>query len=117
MLQQYIFLNEVLQTMSTLDAQGFAVPFSVSFRTLNRNSKTGGKLVKYPQAKLVIKEENKNIDSIQSLRTVSTRKTTIKRNPNHWDNKTRNIKILPQGNIRKIHINHIIEFNNQKVVY
>ena len=117
MLQQYIYLNEVLQTMSTLDANGFAVPFSISFRTLNRNSKTGGKLINYPKAKLVIKEENKNINSLQSLRTVNTRKTTIQRNPNHWENKTRNIKVLPQGNIKKIHINHIIEFNNKTVVY
>lgn len=117
MLQQNIFLKDVLSTMSTLDDKGRAVPFSISFRTLNRNSKTGGKLVTYEQAKLVIKEENLNTNSINNLRTQPKRKTNVRRNPNHWDNKTRNIKVLPSNNIRKIHINHIITFNNQNVVY
>lgn len=115
MLQQTLFLKDVLKTMRTLDANGKAVPFSISFRTLNRNSKTGGKLITYPEAKLVIKEENKKATSFNSLRVVSNRKTTIKRSPNHFDNKTRNIK-LPDNTIKKIHINHIITFNGKKVV-
>ena len=115
MLQTPIYLKDVLTAMSTLQ-DGRAVPFSISFRTLNRNSKTGGKLITYPKAKLVIKEENKNINSINSLRTKPL-KSKLRKNPNHWVNKTRNIKVLPQGNIRKVHINYIIEFNGKKVVY
>jgi len=110
-----IFLRDVLETMRTLDPNGRAVPFSISFRTLNRQSKTGGRLKEYPEAKLVIKEENKKSDSIASLR-YPKRQVTIRRRPNHWDNKTRNIK-LPNGEIKKILINHIITFNGKKVVY
>lgn len=110
-----IFLRDVMETMRTLDKNGRAVPFSISFRTLNRHSKTGGKLKEYPEAKLVIKEENKNTDSIASLR-YHKKQVKIRRRPNHWDNKTRNIK-LPNGDIKKILINHIITFNGKKVVY
>jgi len=39
-----------------------------------------------------------------------------RKNPNHFDNKTRNLS-LPSGDKRKINIRYIIEFNNQKVIY
>lgn len=117
MAQKTVLLKDVLKTMRTLDTNGRAVAFSISFRTLNKNSKTGGRLVEYPKAKLVIKEENPNTITTKSLRYKPQPKSNVRRNPNHFDNKTRNIKVLPQGDIRKIHINHIIEFNNQKVAY
>lgn len=110
-----VFLRDVLEQMRTLNENGRAVPFSISFRTLNRQSKTGGRLVQYPEAKLVIKEENPKADSITSLR-YHKKQVKTRRKPNHWDNKTRNIK-LPNGQIKKIHINHIISFNGKKVVY
>lgn len=116
-MEKVVYLSEVLKKMSTLDDQGRAVPFSISFRTLNRYSKTGGKLINYPKAKLVIKEDFKDKNSIKSLQTKPLPRTNIKRNPNHWENNTRNIKVLPQGDIKKIHIKHIISFNGKKVVY
>ena len=115
MSQETIYLKEVLNLMKTLDANGKAIPFSIKFRTYNKFSKTGGKLKYYPEAKQVVKEENKNINSIHSLRTVPKKKVDRK-NPQHFDNKTRNIK-LPTGKIRKINIRYIIEFNNKKVIY
>lgn len=117
MSHQTIYLEEALTAMKTLDAQGRAVPFSIRVRTLNRYSKTGGKLLHFEQAKLVMAEENPNVNSINSLRTVSTQTATTRRNPNHFENKTRNIKILPQNKIQKIHIRYIIQFNNKDVIY
>jgi hypothetical protein len=38
------------------------------------------------------------------------------RNPNHFDNRTRNIE-LPSGEIKKIRIDFIIEINGNKVIY
>ena len=115
--RETIFLKDVLSTMRTLDSDGKAVNFSISFRTFNSNSKTGGKLKVYEKAKQVIKEENKNVITTNSLRYKPNKKSKVRRNPNHWDNKTRNIKVLPQGDIRKVHINNIITFNNKTVVY
>jgi len=115
MSKETIYLKEVLSQMNTLDANGKAVPFSIKFRTYNKFSKTGGKLKFYKEAKQVMKEENKFADSINSLRTVPKKKVDRK-NPQHFENKTRNIK-LPTKQIRKINIRYIIEFNNKKVIY
>ncbi len=38
------------------------------------------------------------------------------KNPNHWDNKTRNIR-LQNGQIRKIHIRFIKSFNQAQILY
>lgn len=117
MSQQTIYLQDALTAMKTLDKDGRAVPFSIKVRSLNRYSKTGGKLLFFEQAKLVMAEENPNANSINSLRTISSQTSTQRRNPNHFDNKTRNIKILPQNKIQKIHIRYIIQFNNKDVIY
>jgi len=112
---QNIYLKEVLNQMKTLNANGKATPFSIKFRTYNKFSKTGGALKYYPVAKLVMKEENPNINSINALRT-KPKAPVARKNPNHFDNKTRNLS-LPSGDKRKINIRYIIEFNNQKVIY
>lgn len=103
--------------MSTLDDNGKAPVFSISYRTLNKNSKTGGRLVTYEKAKLAQKELGGDPTSFEALRTVPKPRTNIKRNPNHFVNKTRNLVVLPENKVRKIHINNIIEFNGKKVVY
>ncbi|WP_421801766.1 hypothetical protein [Flagellimonas sp.] len=117
MSEESIYLSDVLEQMKTLDTKGRAVTFSLKARTLNRNSRTGGKLLEYSKAKLVMPEENPNSNTIESLRTKRKSLSGIRRNPSHYDNKTRNIKLLPGGEIRKIHIRYIIEFNGQKVIY
>lgn len=111
-----IYLQDVLKQIKTLDANGRAPVFSIKVRSLNKYSKTGGRLLHYPQAKLVMAEENPNVNSAQSLR-VKQKQVTTRRSPRHFENKTRNIKILPQGDIKKIGIRHIIQFNNQNVIY
>ena len=117
MIGKTIYLKEVLEQMRTLDSEGRAVPFSVAVRTYQRFSSTGGKLSTYEKAKMVLKEENPNVDSILSLRQKPKQRTVLKRNPNHYDNKTRNIKILPGGSIKKIHIRCIVKFNGLNVIY
>lgn len=112
-----IYLQEVLQQMKTLDAQGKAVPFSIAVRTWQRFSSTGGKMKRWAKAKLVMKEENPNANSILSLRQKPRQRTVLKKDPDHYANKTRNIKVLPEGNIKKINIRCIIEFNGKKVIY
>ena len=114
---QTIYLQDVLIQMKTLDNEGRAPVFSIKVRTLNKYSKTGGKLLVYPTAKLVMKEENPNADSVTSLRFKPNPVPKTRRNPNHFENKTRNIKILPQNTMVKIGIRHIIQFNNQNVIY
>ena len=113
-----IYLSEVLKIMRTPNEEGRAVPFDISVRTLNKNSKTGGKLNTYEDAKLVMKEKGLDKNSIYALKNFkpSERRETIRKNPQHFQNKTRNIR-LANGDKRKIHINHIISFNGSKVIY
>ncbi len=117
MVPETIYLKDVLSQMKTLDDDGRAVPFSIKVRTMQRFSKTGGQLRSWARAKLVIKEENPNSDSVLALRTKSKPRSSMRKNPNHFANKTRNIKILPSGKIKKINILFIIEFNGKKVIY
>ena len=103
--------------MKTLDANGKAVPFSIAVRTWQRYSRTGGNIKRWDKAKMVMKEENPHVDSVLSLRQKPRQRTVLRRNPNHYQNKTRNIKVLPQGEIKTINIRCILEFNGKKVIY
>lgn len=112
-----IFLKDVLQIMKTKNKDGFLIPFSIKFRTYQRFSKTGGKLKHYEKAKLVMQEGNTNdFNTVDALR-VKPKKKTARKKPNHFENKTRNIKVLPSGKIRKINIRYILEFNGKQVIY
>lgn len=115
--EETIYLRDALALMKTLDADGRAVPFSLKTRTFQRNSKTGGNIRFYEKAKMVMAEENPHTDSVKSLQYVSKPRPIMRKNPNHFENKTRNIKTLPQGDIKRINIRFIIEMNGQKVIY
>lgn len=109
-----IFLRQVLEEIKKTDANGNAIPFDVEFRTFNRHNKMGGVLKKYQNAKLLIGKKLKGkpfIDAEHFYRPVRVRK-----NPNHWENKTRNIE-LSGGQIKKINILYITKFNGHEVIY
>lgn len=116
MLGENIYLKDVLLQMKTPDDNGQAVPFSIKTRTLNRYSKKGGKLNSYPDARLVMNEKQERITSVAALRSMQPKVLKERKNPHHFQNKTRNIR-LPNGMKKKIHIRFIIEFNGQKVIY
>jgi len=109
-----MFLRQVLEEIKKTDAKGDAIPFDIEFRTYNRNNKMGGVLKRYEKAKLLIGKKLKGkpfIDTEYFYREVRVRK-----NPNHFDNRTRNIE-LPGGQIKKINILFITKFNNHEVIY
>lgn len=96
-------LSAVLQQMKKLDFFKNPVPFSVSVRSFDKKNEKGGKLLTF-----------ENVTLLQQAKTPKKKETT--KNPNHWKNRTRNIK-LPNGEIKKINILFIIRFNGCKVVY
>ncbi|TQI71809.1 hypothetical protein JM79_2758 [Gramella sp. Hel_I_59] len=109
---------EVLKIMRTPNEEGRAVPFDISYRTFNRNSKTGGKMVHLENVKLVMKEKGLDPDSVYALKNFKPseeQKEKIRKNPNHFGNKTRNIR-LENGKVTKIGILWIKEFNGKTVV-
>ena len=96
-----IFLKDALIEMRKLDERKNSVPFSITVRTYNKQNRFGGKLCTYHGATLMQQPRNKK---------------DFEKNPNHWENKTRNIK-LHNGTIKKICILFIVAFNGKEVIY
>lgn len=112
-MNETISLKDALQILELKDKNGGAYPFTISFRTLNKQSKHGGRLVSYENAKLFIPKKNNDQKALaKSLQYAPTNK----KNPNHFLNRTRNIE-QENGNISKIHIRLIDSINGKKVVY
>lgn len=111
-----IMMRDVLKIMRTPNEEGRAIPFDISWRTLNRNSKTGGAFKTAQNAKLVMQEQGIDPNSVYALQHFKKKEKVNKKSPNHFTNKTRNIR-MESGDINKIQILYIIEFNGQKVIY
>ena len=109
-----ISLTEALKIIYTKDKAGNPYPFDISVRTLNRQSKTGGKLNIYKGAKRVT-SVNRKMDKEAIINTLHYL-PSIRRNPNHVKNRTRNIQLV-NGQKKKIHIRLIHSINGKKVVY
>lgn len=107
-----ISLTDALQIIDAVDANGVPVPFNISFRSLNRNSKTGGKLYEYNQVVKLVKKKALVVNFLKQAQ--ATRKE--KKHANHFFNRTRNLE-LQNGDIKKIHIRLIISINGLKVIY
>jgi hypothetical protein len=109
-----ISFSEAMAIIDKVDTQGNAYPFDIAFRTLQRNSKTGGRLVAYKQVR---KSRPKNFTQTNASLLASVQSgTTIKRNPNHKKNRTRLLE-LQNGDNRKIHIRLIDTINGKKMHY
>lgn len=109
-----IFLRQVLEIIKKTDADGKAIEFDIQFRTFNKNNKSGGALKKYQRARLLIgkKLNGKPFIDIEHFYRVDR----VRKNPNHWDNRTRNIE-LQNGQIKKMNIRYITNFNGLEVIY
>ena len=94
-----VFLKDVLAEMRKLDEHKKPIPFTITVRTYNKQNRFGGKLCTYIGATLMQQP-----------------KQDFEKNPNHWENKTRNIK-LHSGTIKKICILFIVAFNGKEVIY
>lgn len=99
-------LSEVLTEMKKLDSNKNPVPFSIVFRTYNRQNKYGGKLVSEQNATL--------LQAPKTPGKIRLSQNTAFKNPNHFANRTRNIK-TSEG-IKKVNIFFIIEFNGYQVI-
>ena len=111
----FIRLWEALEIMDSIDPHGKPARFQVRFVTANRTSKEGGEIIELKDAcKCPVRA--KNGQEIYPERKNPQAPEKITKNPNHWENSTRNIR-LPNGQKRKLHIRLIIEFNHMKVCY
>ncbi|SDE68206.1 hypothetical protein SAMN05421544_1186 [Riemerella columbipharyngis] len=100
-------MADVLSDMKKLDKKNNPIPFSITVRTFNLQNKSGGSIKVYEKAVLLNPPKRKGAKRLAM--------DTAFKNPNHWENRTRNIKVDNQ--IKKINILFIIEYNGKKVVY
>lgn len=99
-----ITLREVLDWMDT------GAPFSLAFVTSDDKRKSGGEWITVKNAckyQAFTREEQERLDKAQP-------KAGILKNPNHYENSTRNIE-LKNNEIRKVHIRLIRRFNGKIV--
>jgi hypothetical protein len=100
---QLISYADMIRQMNHKDKDGTPTPFSLKVVTLDINRKTGGDILSIPAA--IIDRQKAKAQKANS------------RTPRHYENRTRNIKIVSSGEIRKIHPRLIIEFNNKTVFH
>ena len=113
-MEKTIFLNEVLKIIESVDENGNAVPFDIEIREFSWQNKTGGKYKVYNDARLARNVRKKRRE--QSLKSKLLNDIKIRKNPNDYENFTRQIE-LPNGEIKTIHPLYIIKFNNITMVY
>lgn len=95
-------LGEVLRT---LDA---GATCSLAFRTYDVRKQRGGEYVEIEQCR--IHNHQTHEERLQERREVRYHK-----NPQHFKNSTRNVVVMPSGEIRKLHIRLIRKFNGKTV--
>jgi len=113
-MESMIFLRDALKIMSKVDSEGNAVPFDIAFYTYNHNNKMGCVYKKYDRAKLLIGKDFKGKKFIEADHFY--REHRARKNPNHFNNKTRNIETTT-GRVIKISIKYITKLNGQHVIY
>lgn len=92
--------------MKKLDENKNPVPFTITVRTYNQQNKVGGRLVTWDNALLM--QPPKSAGKIRLSQKIDFK------NPNHFENRTRNLK-TSEG-IKKIHILFITRFNGYDVI-
>ena len=113
---RYIRLGDVLDRMDQTGQDGKPVPFQIKFVTANRKLGKGGDVVDLPNARKCVGKRQGKVIFDKREKMIGSSHDKISKNPRHWVNSTRNL-LLPNGQIRKVHIRLIIEFNNLKVCY
>jgi len=97
--------KKALQEMRTRDTKGAYVPFSLVVCKLNFATDEGGDRLNIKKA---VMYDQKHVRKPSA--------SERKRMPNHEENGTRNILLIPSGEIRSIHIRLIEKYNN-KIVF
>jgi hypothetical protein len=102
-----ITLKEVLNAMDAGEA------FSMSFITCDHTKGTGGEMITVARAR---KHDWLSPADRKKQAALQPQGKMIKKDPRHFDNSTRNIMLLNNSDIRKVHIRLIRKFNDRIVL-
>jgi hypothetical protein len=99
-------LKDALKVMEILLASGRPKPFSITFITADLSRNTGGEVVHYERAVLSrLKKPGRPGKSQKAKGGIQY----------HQKNRTRNICALGNSEVRKLHIDLILEINGQPI--
>ena len=87
--------------------------FSIAFITCNIQKNTGGEYIFYDEC---TKHGHQTKEQRKQRRESGDPKQVIFRNPNHYENSTRNIKRLSSGELVCVHLRLIRRFNGKIVL-
>ncbi len=110
-------MYETITLKDMISAMDKGYTFSIGFVTCNEQKKTGGEwvfltnMVKHGNT---ITEQKKALK--QAIAQPNQPQSKMLKNPNHYQNSTRNIRSLDTGAIVKIHIRLVRMFNGKKVL-
>jgi hypothetical protein len=84
--------------------------FSIGFRSCNLKKNTGGEWLEFPQCK-------KYMAKSRAEQYAESHNPNLQRkDPKHYENSTRNLVILPSGEIIKVHLRLILLFDFKTVI-
>lgn len=103
-----ITIADCLSEMSQLDRYKRLKPFSVTYISYNQTTGKGGDIIHFPSCYLRVV----NNTGSKLRKPISHSKYQ----PKHWHNSTRNFEPIGSGEIKKLHIWLMLEFNGMEVV-
>jgi hypothetical protein len=98
-----VMLGEVLRTLDS------GAECSLAFRTFDFRKCRGGEYVDIEKCRI-------HHHKTHEERLEERRELRYHKNPQHFKNSTRNVVVLPGGEIRKLHIRLIRKFNGKTVL-
>jgi hypothetical protein len=111
-----IQLKDALKEMETPDATGMPRLFDMKVISWDYQRGKGGELMEFNQVSLTDVKHSLIRPKLNEYKRENVPTVTIHKNPNHKDNKTKNLR-LRNGQIRKIHIRFITEYNGKQIMY
>ena len=112
---EFIQLKDALAIMEST-VEGRPMQFDLTVISFDDKRKTGGELMEFKKVSLNdVKFDYKQTVPEQFRREQPVR-ISLSKNPKHRENKTKNLR-LANGQIRKIHIRFITQFNSMQVIY
>lgn len=104
--------NETIMLKQMIEEMDKGVIFSIGFRTCNLQKNTGGEYIFFDAC---VKHNHQTPSQLKERKESGQALQKVHRNPNHFENSTRNIKRLSSGELIKVHIRLIRQFNGKIV--
>ena len=112
-----VHIRDVARLIGSRGPNGELQQFNICGYKYSRKDKVGGERFEYRGAVLLTKDTNPDALPPEKRKGAKARQAIRARqkNPHHFLNSTRNI-LLPTGEVRKVHLFLLTEFNGLEIV-